>query len=111
MDALTAIGTASSTPSRRAGLLFLTDCARLSLKVFKGDAKAAFLQGDLSDSAVFTTPVPELIKALNAPRRWRAGVVRDLVAKHWTPMVLEPCVMVLRDESRKTRAICMLARG
>ena len=42
-----------------------------------------------------------------APRRWHTRKVRDLVDRHWTPMVLEPSVMVLLGESVKTTAICM----
>ena len=124
VDNLTSIETAAPTPSRRARHLFLLECARLGLKVYKGDAKAAFLQGDLSDSTVFATPAPELAKSLgmsqaevikfekcvyglvDAPRRWHARVVRDLTARGWTPMVLEPCVMVLRDAQGRTIAIC-----
>ena len=36
---------------------------------------------------------------VDAPPRWRARVVRDLANIRWTPMVLEPCAMVLHDKS------------
>ena len=73
VDTWTAIETASPTPCPRARQLFLTVCARLPLNVYKGDAKAAFLQGDLSDSAMFATLAPELNKA---PKMSQTEVVR-----------------------------------
>ena len=83
-----------------------------------------FLKADLSFTASFATPVPAILKVLNvsrtevvrftqcfhvlvhAQRRWHARVARDLVDGRWTPMVSELCVVVLRDESGKTREIC-----
>ena len=38
------VETVAPTPSRRARQLYLLECARLGLNVYKGDAKAAFLQ-------------------------------------------------------------------
>eukprot|EP00974_Lingulodinium_polyedra_P058476 5631547-Lingulodinium_polyedra.AAC.1 len=79
------------------------ESARLRLRTYKGDVKAAFLQGDLAEEAgsVFVEPVPELAQAtglrahecaklvksvyglVEAPRRWWMRVGKDLEAAGW----------------------------
>ena len=129
MDNLSAIATASSTPSGRGKQLFWTECVRLSLKGYKGTLKSNVSERRLQRSAVFAHPVPEFLKALNVSRtevvrfttclhglvnaqsRWHARVVRGLVDGRWTPMVLELCVVVLRDESGENARDLHVARG
>ena len=60
------IKTASPTCSRRARQAFLGVAASMGFQVFKGDVKAAFLQGDLGeeDRNVLVEPVKELREAM-----------------------------------------------
>ena len=60
------IQTASPTCSRRARQVFLAMSASLGFQVFKGDVKAAFLQGDEGEEErnVLAEPAEELRKAL-----------------------------------------------
>ena len=56
--------TASPTVSRRGRQLFLTVAGSLRMKVFKGDAKTAFLQGSVGDQELHCEPIAELAQAL-----------------------------------------------
>ena len=56
--------TASPTVSRRGRQLFLTVAGSLGMKVFKGDAKTAFLQGSVGDQELHCEPIAELAQAL-----------------------------------------------
>ena len=61
---VTEVETAAPIPRRRAWTLFRMEAARLKFKVYKGDAKAAFLQGDMSGEAVYAQPAVELAKQM-----------------------------------------------
>ena len=56
--------TASPTVSRRGRQLFLTVAGSLRMKVFKGNAKTAFLQGSVGDQELHCEPIAELAQAL-----------------------------------------------
>ena len=56
--------TASPRVSRRGRQLFLTVAGSLRMKVFKGDAKTAFLQGSVGDQELHCEPIAELAQAL-----------------------------------------------
>ena len=56
--------TASPTLSRRGRQLFLTVAGSLRMRVFKGDAKTAFLKGSVGDQELLCEPIAELSQAL-----------------------------------------------
>ena len=88
--------TASPRVSTRGRQLFLTVVGSLRMKVFKGDAKPAFLQGSVGDQELHCEPIAELAQALglehhqcvrlrksvygliDAPRAWWERVETDM---------------------------------
>ena len=56
--------TASPTVSRRRRQLFLTAAGSLRMRVLKGDAKTAFLQGSVRNQELHCDPIAELAHAL-----------------------------------------------
>ena len=56
--------TTSPTVSRRGRQLFLTVARTQGMRVFKADAKTAFLQGSVGDQELLCEPVSELSQAL-----------------------------------------------
>ena len=105
--------TASPTVSRRGRQLFLTVAGSLRMKVFKGDAKTAFLQGSVGDQKLHCEPIAELAQALglehhqcvrlrksvygliDAPRAWWEGVETDMNKLKWRTLTAEPCFWVM----------------
>ena len=104
---------ASPTVSRRGRQLFLTVAGSLRMKVFKGDAKTAFLQGSVGDQALHCEPIAELAQALglehhqcvrlrksvygliDAPRAWWDRVETDLNKLKWRTSTTKPCFWVM----------------
>ena len=109
---LGATPTASPTVSRRGRQLFLTVAGSLGMKVFKGDAKTAFLQGSVGDQELHCEPIAELAQALglehhqcvrlrksvygliDAPRAWWERVETDMNRLKWRTLTTEPCFWV-----------------
>ena len=104
--------TASPMVSRRGGQLFLTVAGSQGMRVFKADAKTAFLQGSVGDQEVHCEPVDELSQALglehhqcvrlrksvyglaDAPRaRWER-VEKDKTSQGWRTLTTETCFWV-----------------
>ena len=100
--------TASPTVSRRGRQLFLTVAGSLRMRVFKGDAKTAFLQGTVGDQELLCEPIAELSQALGlehhqcvrlrksvygligAPRAWWERVETDMKRLNWRTLTTEP---------------------
>ena len=105
--------TASPTVSRRGRQLFLTAAGSLRMKVFKGDAKTAFLQGSVGDQELHCEPIAELAQALglehhqcvrlrksvygliDALRAWWERVETDMNKLKWRTLTAEPCFWVM----------------
>ena len=105
--------TVSPTVSRRGRQLFLTVAGSLRMKVFKGDAKTAFLQGSVGDKELHCEPIAELAQALglehhqcvrlrksvygliDAPRAWWERVETDMNKLKWRTLTIEPCFWVM----------------
>ena len=105
--------TASPRVSRRGRHLFLTVAGSLRMKVFKGDAKTAFLQGSVGDQELHCEPIAELAQALglehhqcvrlrksvygliDAPRAWCERVETDMNKLKWRTLTTEPCFWVM----------------
>ena len=104
--------TASPTVSSRGRHLFLTIAGSLRMRVFKGDAKTAFLQGSVGDQEQLCEPIAELSQALglehlqcvrlrksvygliDAPRAWWERVETDMKRFNWRTLTTEPCFWV-----------------
>ena len=104
--------TASPTVSRKGRQLFLTVAGFLRMKVFKDDAKTAFLQGSVGDQELHCEPIAELAQALelehhqcvrlrksvygliDAPRGWWERVETDMNKLKWRTLTTEPCFWV-----------------
>ena len=79
------------------------------MRVFKGDAKTAFLQGSVGDQELLCEPIAELSQALglehhqcvrlrksvygliDAPRAWWERVETDMKRLNWRTLTTEPC--------------------
>ena len=104
--------TASPTVSRRGRQLFLSGAGSLRMRVFKGDAKAAFLQGSVGDQELPCEPIAELSQALglehhqcvrlrksvygliDAPRACWERVEIDMKRLNWRTLTTEPCFWI-----------------
>ena len=104
--------TASPTVSRRGRQLFLTVAGSLRMRVFKGDAKTAFLQGPVGDQELLCEPIAELSQALglehhqcvrlrksvfgliDATRAWWERVETYMKRLNWRTLTTEPCLWV-----------------
>ena len=82
------------------------------MRVFKGDAKTAFLQGSVGDQELICEPIAELSQALglehqqcvrlrksvygliDAPRAWWERVETDMKRLNWRTLTTEPCFWV-----------------
>ncbi len=111
-EKLGSIRTESLTASKRARQLFFHALAQEKWRCHKADARAAFLQGNLSTASeeIFCEPLPELAKALqmkddecmllqkavygltDAPRCWWLKVRSVMSELGWQEMTTEPCV-------------------
>ena len=109
---LGATPTASPTVSRRGRQLFLTVAGSLRMRVFKGHAKTAFLQGSMGDQELLCEPIAKLSQALglehhqcvrlrkslygliDAPRAWWERVETDMKRLNWRTLTTEPCFWV-----------------
>ena len=104
-------------PHLGARQLFLTVAGSLGMKVFKGDAKTAFLQGSVGDQELYCEPIAELSQALglehhqcvrlrksvygliDAPRAWWERVEADMNKLNWRTLTTEPCFWVMTSVS------------
>ena len=82
------------------------------MRVFKGDAKIAFLQGSVGNQELLCEPIAELSQALglehhpcvrlrksvcgliDAPRAWWERVETDMQRLNWRTLTTEPCFCV-----------------
>ena len=117
--------TASPTVSRRGRQLFLTVAGSLGMKVFKGDAKTAFLQGSVGDQELHCEPIAELAQALglehhqcvrlrksvygliDAPRAWWERVETDMNKLKWRTLTTEPCFWVMTSVSCRIEGLAV----
>ena len=117
--------TASPTVSRRGRQLFLTVAGSLGMKVFKGDAKTAFLQGSVGDQELHCEPIAELAQALglehhqcvrlrksvygliDAPRAWWERVETDMNKLKWRTLTTEPCFWVMTSVSGRIEGLAV----
>ena len=117
--------TASPTVSRRGRQLFLTVAGSLGMKVFKGDAKTAFLQGSVVDQELHCEPIAELAQALglehhqcvklrksvcgliDAPRAWWERVETDMNKLKWRTLTFEPCFWVMTSVSGRIEGLAV----
>ena len=113
--------TASPTVSRRGRHLFLTVAGSLRMRVLKGDAKTAFLQGSVGDQELHCEPIAELAQALglehhqcvrlrksvygliDAPRAWWERVKTDMNKLKWRTLTTEPSFWVMTSATVKLR--------
>ena len=116
---LATLHTTSPTMSRRTRGLVLTAAACRGWTVLKGDVRAAFLQGDESETErmVYAKPVVELAESLgghagsyvqiakacyglaNAPAQWHASVSRTMVRSGFEQLLTEPCCWRVLDRT------------
>ena len=117
--------TASPTVSRRGRQLFLTVAGSLGMKVFKGDAKTAFLQGSVGDQELHCEPIAELAQALglehhqcvrlrksvcgstDAPGAWWERVETDMNELGWRTLTTEPCFWVMTSVSGRIEGLAV----
>ena len=117
--------TASPTVSRRGRQLFLTVAGSLRMKVFKGDAKTAFLQGSVGDQELHCEPIAELAQALglehhqcvrlrksvygliDAPRAWWERVETDMNKLKWRTLTTEPCFWVMTSVTGRIEGLAV----
>ena len=114
--------TASPTVSRRGRQLFLTVAGSLRMKVFKGDAKTAFLQGSVGDQELHCEPIAELAQALglehhqcvrsvygliDAPRAWWERVETDMNKLKWRTLTTEPCFWVMTSVTGRIKGLAV----
>ena len=117
--------TASPTVSRRGRQLFLTVAGSLRMKVFKGDAKTAFLQGSVGYQELHCEPIAELAQALglehhqcvrlrksvygliDAPRAWWESVETDMNKLKWRTLTTEPCFWVMTSVTGRIEGLAV----
>ena len=117
--------TASPTVSRRGRQLFLTVAGSLRMKVFKGDAKTAFLQGSVGDQELHCEPIAELAQALglehhqcvrlrksvygfiDAPRAWWTRVETDMNKLKWRTLTTEPCFWLVTSVTGRIEGLAV----
>ena len=110
--------TASPTVSRRGRQQFLTVAGSLRMKVFKGDAKTAFLQGSVGDQELHCEPIAELAQALglehhqcvrlrksvygliDAPRAWWERVETET-------LTTEPCFWAMTSVTGRIEGLAV----
>ena len=95
------------------------------MKVFKGDAKTAFLQGSVGDQELHCEPIAELAQALglehrqcltlrksvygliDAPRPWWERVETDMNKLKWRTLTTEPCFWVMTSVTGKIEGLAV----
>ena len=95
------------------------------MRVFKGDAKTAFLQGSVGDQELLCEPIAELSEALalehhqcvrlrksvhgliDAPRAWWERVETDMKQLKWRTLTTEPCFWVKTSAGGQIEALAV----
>ena len=86
------------------------------MKVFKGDAKTAFLHGSVGDQELHCEPIAELAQALglesvygliDAPRAWWERVETDMNKLRWRTLTTEPCFWVMTSISGRIEGLAV----
>ena len=95
------------------------------MKVFKGDAKTAFLQGSVGDQELHCEPIAELAQALglehhqcvrlrksvygliDAPRAWWERVETDMNKLKWRTLTTESCFWVMTSVTSRIEGLAV----
>ena len=99
------------------------------MRVFKGNAKTAFLQGLVGDQELHCEPIPKLAQALglerhqcvrlrksvygliDAPRAWWERVETDMNKLNWRTWTTEPCFWVMTSAKGQIEGLAVAYVG